>query len=128
MLQAGIITPIESAWKSLIVLATKKDGSPRFCIEFRKLNAVMKSDKWPVPCVEEIFDDLRGSSVFSTLVLVQGYWKIKMDETCQEKTTFMCRFGTHQFEVMLLIEEFGTNLSKNDGQYLSEYKQCQVLC
>ena len=60
----------------------------------------MKSDKWPVPCVEKIFDDLRGSSIFTTLDLFQGYWQIKMDETCKEKTTFVCKFGTYQFEVM----------------------------
>ena len=59
MLQAGIITPVGSAWTFSTVLATKKDGSPRFCIDFRKLNAVMKKDKWLVPCVEEIFDDLK---------------------------------------------------------------------
>ena len=44
MLQAGIVTRVESAWMSLIVLATKKDGSPTFCIDFRKMNAVMKND------------------------------------------------------------------------------------
>ena len=69
MIQAGIITPVESAWTFPIVLATKKDGGARFCIDFRKLNAVMKSDKWPVECVEEIFDDLRAS-IFTTLDII----------------------------------------------------------
>ena len=129
MLKAGIITPVESAWTSPIVLATKNDGSSRFCIDLRKLNAVMKSGKWPVPCVEGIFDDLRGSSIFTTLDLFQGYWQIKMDETCKEKTTFICIFGTYQFEVMPFgLKKFRCNISKNDGQYLSECKQCQVLC
>ena len=89
------------AWTYPIVLATKKVGSPRFCIDFRNLNAVMKSGKWPVPCVEEIFYDLRGTTIFTTLDLYQGYWQIKMDEACKEKTTFICKCGTHQFEVML---------------------------
>ena len=100
MLQAGIITPVESAWTSPVVFATKTDGSPRFCIDFRKLNAVMKRYKWPVPYVEEIFHYLRGSSIFTTLDLFQGHWQIKVDETCKEKTTFVCKFGTYQFEVM----------------------------
>ena len=100
MLQEGIITPVEYAWKSPILLTTKKDGSPRFCIDFRKLSAVMKSDKWLVPCVEEVFDDLRGGSIFTSLDLFQGYWQITMYETCKEKTTFICKFGTYQFEVM----------------------------
>ena len=58
MRQAGIITTIESSWTPHILLFTKTDGSLRFCIDFRQLNAVMKSRKWPVPSVEEIFGDL----------------------------------------------------------------------
>ena len=73
MFEAGIISQVELSWNSPIVLATKKDGSTRFCIDFRKLKALMKSDKWPVPSVEEISDDLNGSSIFSTLDLLQGY-------------------------------------------------------
>ena len=72
MFQAGIITLVESARTSTIVLVTKKNGSPRFCIDFRKLNAVMKSEKWLVPSVEEIFDNLRCSSTFKMLDLCQG--------------------------------------------------------
>ena len=53
----------------------------------------------PVPYVEEIFDDLRGSSIFTTLDLLQGYWLMKMDEICKEKT-FICKLGNYQFEVM----------------------------
>ena len=62
----------------------------------------MKSDKWLVLCVEEILDDLRDSSVFSTLDLFQVYRQIKISETCKEKTTFISKFGTYQFQVMLL--------------------------
>ena len=61
----------------------------------------MKSDKWPVPCVEEIFDDLRDSIIFTTLDLSQGYWQITMDETSKKKTNFICKFRTYQFEFML---------------------------
>ena len=100
MLKAGIIAPLEFTRTSPIVLAMKKDGSSRFFVDFRKLNAEMESDEWPVPCVEEIFDDLPGSSVFSTLDLFRGYWQIKIDDTCKEKTTFICKFGTYQFEVI----------------------------
>ena len=100
MLAAGIITPVESSWTSPIVIVTKKDGNPRFCVDFRKLNAVMKRDRWPMPRVDEIFDEIKGSTVFTTIDLFQGYWQIKMDESCKEKTTFVCRYGTYQFEVM----------------------------
>ena len=67
MLAAGIISQVESSRTSPILMETKKDGRPRFWIDFRNFNAVMKSNKWPVPSVEEIFDDLRGSSIFITL-------------------------------------------------------------
>ena len=129
MLKAGFITSVEFAWTSPTVLATKKDRSPRFCMDFRKLKVVMKNDKWLVPCVEEIFDDPLGSSIFITLDLFQGYWQIKMDETCKGKTTFLCKLGTFQFEVMPLgLKNSSAILQKNDGKYFSERKLCQVLC
>ena len=62
---------------------------------------MIKSDKWPILSVEEIFDELRDSCVFSTLDILQVYCQIKMDETSKEKMTFICKFGTYQFEVML---------------------------
>ena len=100
MFKAGIITPVESSWASPVVLTTKKYGSPRFCVDYRRLNAVMKRERWPMPRVDEIFDEINGSTVFTTNDLFQGYWQIKMEESCNEKTTIICRYGTFQFEVM----------------------------
>ena len=60
----------------------------------------MKADKWPLPKIEEIFDDLQGSTYFSTLDLFSGYWQVRLSEPCKEKTTFVCRYGTYKFEVM----------------------------
>ena len=101
MLSAGIITPVESSWTSPAVIATKKDGSLRFCVDHRKLNSVMHADRWLLPRVGEILDDKRGSSVFTAIDLFQGYWQIKMDKTCEEKAEFICRYGMFQFEVIL---------------------------
>ncbi len=100
MLDAGIIIPVESSWTSPVVIATKKDGSPQFCVDYRKLNAAIHADRWPLPRVDEILDDMEGSSVFTTIDLFQGYWQIKMDETCKKKAAFICRYETFQFEVM----------------------------
>lgn len=83
-----------------MVIASKKDSKPRFCVDYRTLNGRMKADKWPLPRMEEIFDDLEGSKVFTTLDLFSSYWPLRMAEHCKEKTTFVCRFGTFQFEVM----------------------------
>ncbi len=73
MLTAGIITPVESSWTSPIVLVTKNDGVPRFCIDYKKLNAVMKRDRWTLPLINEIFVEVKGSNVFTMLDLFQGY-------------------------------------------------------
>ena len=100
MLEAGIIKPASSAWSFPVVIATKKDGQPRFCVDYRQLNRVMKGDRWPIPLIQEIFDELKGSKVFTTLDLFSGYWQILMCDCCAEKTTFVCRYGTYQFQVM----------------------------
>ncbi len=100
VLAAGIITPVKSSCTSPVVIATKKDGSLRFCVDYRKLNSVMVADRWPLPQIDEILDDMRGISVFTTIDSFQGYWQIKMKETCKDKTAFICRYGAYQFEVM----------------------------
>ena len=100
MLLAGIITPVESSWKSPVIIAAKKDGFQRFSVEYRNLNSIMPGDRWTLPRVDETLDDMRGSSVFTTIDIFQGYWQIKMDETCKEKAVFICRCGTFQLEVM----------------------------
>ncbi len=61
----------------------------------------MLADHWRSPRVDEILDDMRGCSVFTTIDLFEEYWQIKVDETCKEKTAFICRYGPFQFEVML---------------------------
>ena len=65
MWNAGIITPVESSWTSPINLVTKEDGSSRFCTDYRKLDAVMKRDRSPLPLIDGIFDEVRGSTVFN---------------------------------------------------------------
>lgn len=100
MLEAGIVTPTSSAWSFPVVIASKKDGSSRFCVDYRVLNQRMKADRFPLPKIQEIFDELIGGKVFTTLDLFSGYWQIRLSEACKEKTTFVCRFGTFQFEVM----------------------------
>lgn len=100
MLEAGIITSAISAWSFPVAIATKKDGKPRFCVDYRVLNQKMKADRWPIPKIQEIFDDLHGANIFSTLDLFSGYWKVKMFEDCREKTTFVWNYGTYQFEAM----------------------------
>lgn len=74
MLQKEVIKPSESPWASPIVLVKKKDGSTRFCVDYRCLNSVIVKDAYPPPRVDESFDSLAGAKYFCTLDLASGYW------------------------------------------------------
>ena len=78
MLKQGIIEPSTSSWSSPIVLVEKKDRSPRFCVDFRKLNNVTVKDAYKLPNAEELIDELSGSRWFSTLDLASGYWQVEL--------------------------------------------------
>jgi deoxyuridine 5'-triphosphate nucleotidohydrolase len=100
MLQQQIIRPSNGPWAFPIVLVTKKDGSIRFCVDYRRLNAITKRDAFPLPRIDEIFDALNGATWFSCVDLAAGYWQIGMKEEDKNKTAFTTREGTYEFNVM----------------------------
>ncbi|KAL7077477.1 hypothetical protein ACQ4LE_002964 [Meloidogyne hapla] len=96
----GLIRPSISPWASPIVLVPKRDGSLRFCVDYRGLNSVTTKDAFPLPNIDQILLNLNGKKFFSTLDFHSGYWQIKMDRSSIEKTAFLTEFGLHEFVVM----------------------------
>ena len=102
MLKKGIIRESNSPWSQPLVIVTKKDGSPRFCVDFRKLNAITKKQVFPMPRIDEVLDSLGDSCYFTTLDLASGYWQVPMDPDDMEKTAFCTRSGSFHFRVMAM--------------------------
>ena len=100
MMEKDVIQPSVSPWASPIVLVQKKDGSTRFCVDYRKVNAVTRKDAYPLPRIDDTLDTLAGSKLFSTLDLISGYWQVEMNSDDQEKTAFCTLDGLFEFKVM----------------------------
>ena len=100
MLGQGVIQPSNSPWASPIVLVAKKDGSTRFCVDYRRLNSVTKMDVYPLPRIDDMLDQLCNNRFFTTLDLATGYWQVKVEASSQEKTAFTTHAGLYEFMVM----------------------------
>ena len=100
MLRRSVIQPSSSPWASPVVLVPKEDGSLRFCIDYRKVNAVTRKDAYPLPRVDDTLDTLAGSKWFTTLDLLSGYWQVEVSPEDREKTAFCTHEGLFEFRVM----------------------------
>ena len=100
MLQKNVISPSTSPWASPIVLVQKKDGSTRFCVDYRKVNSLTRKDAYPIPKIDETLDTLAGAKLFSTLDLRSGYWQVQVNPEHRDKTAFCTPEGLFEFNVM----------------------------
>jgi hypothetical protein len=100
MIELDVIEPSISPFSSPIVLVKKKDGSTRFCIDFRHLNKITEFDAEPIPDPEVLFTSLQGKQHFTKIDLAKGYWQIPMSESDRAKTAFRTPQGLYQFKKM----------------------------
>jgi hypothetical protein len=98
--EAGYIRPSSSPWGAPILFVQKKDGSQRMCVDYRSLNDVTIKNKYSLPRIDDLFDQMRGARVFSKIDLRSGYHQMKIRPSDIPKTTFSTRYGLYEFTVM----------------------------
>ncbi|GKA15717.1 putative reverse transcriptase domain-containing protein [Tanacetum coccineum] len=96
----GFIRPSTSPWGAPVLFVKKKDGSFRMCIDYRELNKLTIKNRYPLPRIDDLFDQLQGSSVYSKIDLRSGYHQLRVKDEDISKTDFRTRYGHYEFQVM----------------------------
>src|SRR6266540_7266991 len=100
MLKERIIKKSKSSWASPIVLVSKKDESIRFCVDYKKTNAITIVDAHLLPVVNDIVDKIEGKKYYILIDLASGYWQVEVDKNSQDITAFVTPWRLYQFNVM----------------------------
>jgi hypothetical protein len=98
--EKGFIHPSSSPWGAHMIFIPKKDGTQRLCVDYHALNEVTVKNKYPQPMIDDLFDQLRGTCVFSKIDLRSGYHQLKVQECDILKTVFILRYGLYEFTVI----------------------------
>ncbi|GJV91325.1 putative reverse transcriptase domain-containing protein [Tanacetum coccineum] len=96
----GFIRPSSSPWGAPVLFVKKKDGSFRMCLDYRELNKLTVKNRYPLPRIDDLFDQLQGSSVYSKIDLRSGYHQLRVRDEDIPKTAFRTRYGHYEFQVM----------------------------
>ena len=100
LLDKGYIQPSVSPWDALLLFVRKKDGNLKFCIDYKELNKVTVKNKYPLPQINDLFDQLREAGIFSKIDLRSGYHQLRIVEGELHKMAFRTRYGLFEFTVM----------------------------
>ena len=100
LLDKGFIRPSTSPWGALVLFVMKKDKTLRLCIDYKQLNRVTIKNRYPLPRIDDLFDQFRGARVYSKIDLRSGYHQLRVRETYIPKTSFRTRYGHFEFTVM----------------------------
>jgi hypothetical protein len=100
LLEKGFIHPSSSPWGAPVIFVPKKDGTQRLCIDYRVLNEVTVKNMYPLPRIDDLFNQLRGACVLSKIDLRSEYHQLKIRECDIPKTTFVSRYGPYEYTVM----------------------------
>ncbi|KAK8944847.1 hypothetical protein KSP39_PZI007981 [Platanthera zijinensis] len=100
LLEQGYVCPSSSPWSAPVLFVKKKDGSLRLCIDYREMNKLTEKNMYPIPRIDDLFDQLVGSMVYSKLDLKSRYYQLRIRESDIPKTAFSTRYGHYEFTVM----------------------------
>jgi hypothetical protein len=128
LLDLGLIRPSVSPWGAPVIFIRKKDGSWRLCIDYHQLNKATIKNQYPLPRIDDLFDQMKGTTVFSKIDLRSGYHQLQIKEEDIPKTTFKMRFGHYEFIVLPfgLTNAPGVFMSLMNGvfhEYLDKFVQ-----